>query len=68
MPASSDDLSATSREAPPVSLAWGMGEEARPGSGAPRRVGFSARRLDAALLVAGLLIWTAVFVLFFAPR
>jgi hypothetical protein len=38
------------------------------GGGAPRPVGFSVSGLDAVLLVAGLLIWTALFVFFFAQR
>ncbi|MGP8160890.1 MAG: hypothetical protein ACLQGJ_06670 [Candidatus Dormibacteria bacterium] len=54
---------------PPALSAWGMGENAPPrGGGQPRRVGFSVSHLDAALLVAALLIWTAFFVYFFAPR
>ena len=38
------------------------------GTGAPRLVGVSVPGLDAVLLVGGLLIWTALFVLFFAQR
>jgi len=65
MPTPTDERPAPSPELPP---AWGMGGEARPGSGSPRRVGFSVSSLDAVLVVAGLLIWTAVFLVFFAPR
>jgi hypothetical protein len=45
-----------------------MGDDARPGSGSPRRVGVSVPHLDAVVVVAALLIWTAVFLVFFAPR
>jgi hypothetical protein len=38
------------------------------GGGSPRPVGFSVSGLDAAILVAVLLIWTALFVYFFAQR
>jgi hypothetical protein len=38
------------------------------GGGSPRPVGFSVSGLDAAILVAVLLIWTALFVFFFAQR
>ena len=55
--------------------AWGMGDESvvlvdgRPrGGGAPLPVGFSVSGVDAAILVAVLLIWTALFVFFFAQR
>jgi hypothetical protein len=57
--------------------AWGMGDDrsgavpvdGRPrGGGSPRPVGFSVSVLDAAILVAVLLIWTALFVFFFAQR
>ncbi|MGO8686466.1 MAG: hypothetical protein ACLQT7_04660 [Candidatus Dormibacteria bacterium] len=65
MPIPTEDRPARSRELPP---AWGMDGERRPGSGSPRRVGFAVSRLDAVLVVAGLLIWTAVFLVFFAPR
>jgi hypothetical protein len=63
--------------APPP--AWGMGDVGRPGSGvvavsesrhgggAPRLMSFSMSTWDAPLLVVGLLLWTAVFVFFFAP-
>ncbi|MGD0447372.1 MAG: hypothetical protein ABSB36_01975 [Candidatus Dormibacteria bacterium] len=66
---------------PPVTAgsipAWGMGDDrsgavpvdGRPrGGGSPRPVGFSVSGLDAAILVAVLLIWTALFVYFFAQR
>jgi hypothetical protein len=39
-----------------------------PGGGSPRRVGFSVSGLDAAIVVAVLLIWTGLFVFFFAQR
>jgi len=57
--------------------AWGMGDDrsvavpvdGRPrGGGSPRSVGFSVSGLDAAIVVAVLLIWTALFVYFFAQR
>jgi hypothetical protein len=60
--------------------AWGMGDAGRRetgvveggghrhGGGSPRLVSFSVSSLDAALLVAGLLIWTVLFVLFFSPQ
>ena len=57
--------------------AWGMGDDrsgavpvhGRPhGGGSPRLVGFSVSGLDAAILVAVLLIWTALSVFFFAQR
>ncbi|MGD1052365.1 MAG: hypothetical protein ABR950_00910 [Candidatus Dormibacteria bacterium] len=57
--------------------AWGMGDERSgavpvvgrpPGGGSPRRVGFSVSGLDAAIVVAVLLIWTGLFVFFFAQR
>jgi hypothetical protein len=63
--------------APPP--AWGMGDIGRPGSGvvsvakhpsgggSPRLVGFYTPTWDAPLLIAGLLLWTAIFVLLFAP-
>jgi hypothetical protein len=38
------------------------------GGGSPRLVGFSVSGLDAAILVAVLLIWTALSVFFFAQR
>ena len=38
------------------------------GGGSPRSVGFSVSGLDAAIVVAVLLIWTALFVYFFAQR
>jgi hypothetical protein len=38
------------------------------GGGSPRLVGFSVSGLDAAILVAVLLIWTALSVYFFAQR
>ncbi len=68
-------------QVPPVTAgsipAWGMGDDrsdavpvdGRPrGGGAPLPVGFSVSRLDAAILVAVLLIWTALFLFFFAQR
>jgi hypothetical protein len=42
------------------------GSAARSGGGSPRLVSFSLPTWDASLLVVGLLIWTAVFVIFFA--
>jgi hypothetical protein len=71
-------------EVPPISPAtagpipaWGMGDDRSgavpvdgrpPGGGAPRPVGFSVSGLDAAILVAVLLIWTGLSVFFFAQR
>lgn len=73
-----DEASPAPRNLAPLSPAWGMDDGApggaglradgRRGGGSPRRVGFSVSHLDAALLVAVLLIWTALFVLFFAQR
>lgn len=57
--------------------AWGMGDDrsgavpvegAPRGGGSPRPVGFSVSGLDAVILVAVLLIWTELFVFFFAQR
>ena len=42
--------------------------DGRRGGGGPRPVGFRSSGFDAAVLVAVLLIWTALFVLFFAQR
>jgi hypothetical protein len=67
MPAA-DDLAPLSHPVPSPPPAWGMGDDARPGSGSPRRVGVSIPHVDAVLTVLALLIWTAVFVFFFAPR
>ena len=67
MPAG-DDLPPLAHPVPPPRPAWGMGDDARPGSGSPRRVGVSVPHLDAVVVVAALLIWTAVFLVFFAPR
>ena len=74
-------LHITPRQGPPAPPpAWGMGDVGRPGSGvvtvgdhplgggSPRLVGFSVSHLDAPILIVGLLIWTAVFVFFFASR
>ena len=73
-----------SDEIPPISTvtagsipAWGMGNdrsgavpvEGHPrGGGSPRPVGFSVSGFDAAIVVAVLLIWTALFVFLFAQR
>ncbi|MGA3183905.1 MAG: hypothetical protein ABSE52_04830 [Candidatus Dormibacteria bacterium] len=38
------------------------------GRGSPRPVAFSVSGLDAAIVMAVLLIWTGVFVFFFAQR
>jgi hypothetical protein len=38
------------------------------GGGSPRPVAFAVSGLDAAILVAVLLIWTGLFVFFFAQR
>jgi hypothetical protein len=38
------------------------------GGGSPRPVGFSVSGFDAAIVVAVLLIWTALFVFLFAQR
>ncbi len=62
--------------------AWGMGDIGRPGSGvvsvsqhdaggghpggSPHMVSFALPTWDAPVLIAGLLIWTGVFVYFFA--
>jgi hypothetical protein len=46
----------------------GLTTDGRRGGGGPRPVGFRSSGFDAAVLVAVLLIWTALFVLFFAQR
>jgi hypothetical protein len=59
--------------------AWGMGEARAPGdgspgsaeprgSGSPRRVSFFMPVWDAVLVIIGLLIWTGVFIFFFAQH
>ena len=56
--------------------AWGMEEtgdgvavsEPRPGGGAPRRVHFSVPAWDAVVVLVALLVWTGIFVYFFAPH
>jgi hypothetical protein len=64
--------------------AWGMGDIGRPGSGvvslsshdggagqpggAPRLVSFALPSWDAPVLIAGLLLWTGIFVYFFAQH
>ena len=45
----------------------GAGDRPR-GRGSPRLVGVTVSGFDAILLVGGLLIWTALFVVFFAQR
>lgn len=74
-------LHITPRVTPPSPPpAWGMGDIGRPGSGvvsvsqpeagrgggAPRLMSFSLPTWDAPLLITGLIIWTGVFVYFFA--
>jgi hypothetical protein len=69
MPVRKEAVPAPAPAVSPVVPAWGMTDHGHPrAGGSPRRVGFSVSHLDAALLVAGLLIWTALFVFFFAPR
>ena len=56
--------------------AWGMGDLVPPGppdaprrgGGSPIRVGFRARPWDAVVVIVALLIWTGLFLFFFAPR
>lgn len=74
-------LHITPRGGPPQPPpAWGMGDVGRPGSGvvavsdhplgggSPRLVSFSVPAWDASLLLVGLLLWTVIFVFFFAPH
>ena len=78
MPARDEASPTPPRDVAPLPPAWGMGDGApggggvsvdgRRGGGGLRRVGFTVSGFDAALLVAVLLIWTALFVLFFAQR
>ncbi|MGD1032828.1 MAG: hypothetical protein ABR977_00150 [Candidatus Dormibacteria bacterium] len=79
MPVPDEASPVAPRAVAPLPPAWGMGDRrpgdggvpvdgSRRGGGAPRPVGFRASGLDAAILVAVLLIWTALFVLFFAQR
>lgn len=58
---------------------WGMGDrgeaagrvvtvgERTGGGGSPRPVGFSVSHLDVPLVIVGLLLWTALFLVLFAP-
>ena len=78
MPVRDEASPSPPRQVVPPPPAWGMGDgppagtgvmaDGRRGGGGPRPVGFRATALDAAVLVAVLLIWTALFVLFFAQR
>jgi hypothetical protein len=64
---------------PPIS-AWGMGDDGDSdgtaiavgdhsrGGGTPRPVGFSVSHLDVPVLIIGLLLWTALFLIFFSPH
>jgi hypothetical protein len=59
---------------------WGMGDIGRPGSGVaqmtrtpqggggPRLMSVSVSNMDGVMLVAGLLAWTVLTLVFFAPR
>ncbi|MGD0833062.1 MAG: hypothetical protein ABSA40_01385 [Candidatus Dormibacteria bacterium] len=57
---------------------WGMGDAGEAGGGvvtvgargggSPRPVGFSVSHLDVPLIIVGLLLWTAVVLVFFAPH
>jgi hypothetical protein len=71
----------TPRGAPPAPPPpWGMGDVGRPGGvvhvgeaaahrggGAPRVMSVSVSNIDGALLIVGLLAWTVVTLIFFAP-
>lgn len=69
----------TPRADPPAAPpAWGMGDSGRPGrvvdvhgeqrgGGAPRLVGVRVSNIDGAALIIGLLVWTAIMLVFFAP-
>ncbi len=73
-------LSVSSAPSSAAIPAWGMGEAGEPGGGvvtvgdrpraggSPRPVGFSVSHLDVPLIIVGLLLWTAVLLIFFAPH
>lgn len=54
--------------------AWGMGDlvptggPERRGAGSPVRVGFRTPAWDAVAVIAALVVWTGLFVFFFAQR
>jgi hypothetical protein len=76
-----EQIHVTPRAAPPAPPPpWGMGEVGRPGGivrvgdatgphggGSPRVVSVSVSNVDGALLIVGLLAWTFVTLVFFAP-
>jgi len=71
----------TPRGGPPMPPPpWGMGDVGRPGAGvvrvgqveprgggSPRVMSVAVSNIDGALLVAGLVAWTAITLIFFAP-
>ena len=69
----------TPRGAPPAPPPpWGMGDIGRPGGGvvhvtalrgggSPRLVSVAVSNIDGAMLIAGLLAWTVLTLVFFAP-
>ena len=74
------EVHVTPREgAPGPPPAWGMGDIGRPGGGvahmvrhqgggSPRLVSASMSSVDAVMLIAGLLAWTVLTLVFFAPH
>ena len=75
-----DQVHITPRGGPPSPPPpWGMGEIGRPGGGvvqvsahrgggSPRVMSVAASNIDGALLIAGLLAWTVITLVFFAPH
>lgn len=74
-------LHITPRSGPPAPPpAWGMGDIGRPGSGVvsvgeghggggvPKVVSFSISNLDVPVMLVGLLIWTVIALILFAPH
>jgi hypothetical protein len=75
------EVHVTPRGAPPAPPPpWGMGDIGRPGSGvtrvgdttprgggSPRVMSVTVSNIDGFLLIAGLLAWTALTLIFFAP-
>lgn len=67
--------SGSAPQVPPAS--WGLGDTGRPagvvdvrgeqGRGAPRLMKVRASNIDGVLLIVGLLLWTAIMLVFFAP-
>jgi len=76
-----DQIHVTPRVAPPAPPPpWGMGDVGRPGGivrvgdaaaqrggGSPRVMSVAVSNVDAALLIVGLLTWTFLTLVFFAP-